>query len=152
MNKNPTLIEYTTFCESIQFFQYLRLNNVEFNPSLWNYAIHSRNAEMIHLLESNHIIPDDKEIYEECFVELIKCQHNEIADYIQNNLLKKFTKNYQIKIICYYNYHYFDQIDNQNYAFFNFYKYKHYEIINVYMKTNMENIEKDINIIFNSVF
>lgn len=82
----------------------------------------------------------------------IKCHHNEIADYIQNNLLKKFTKNCQIKIIRYYNYHYFDQIDNQNYAFFNFYKYKHYEIINVYMKTNMENIEKDINIIFNSVF
>ena len=48
---NKYLIEYAAFFGSIRIFQYLRFNNIELQPSLWFYAIHSNNTEMIHLLE-----------------------------------------------------------------------------------------------------
>lgn len=39
---NKTLIQYSAFYKSIQFFQYLKMNNVELSPSLWLYSIHSK--------------------------------------------------------------------------------------------------------------
>ena len=51
IENEPTLIEYSAFYGSIQIFQYLQLNNVELKPNLWFYAIHSQNAELIHILE-----------------------------------------------------------------------------------------------------
>lgn len=50
-----TLIEYAAFFGSIQIFNYLRMNQVEMKFSLWYYAMHSNNAELIHLLEEFHI-------------------------------------------------------------------------------------------------
>ena len=35
------------------------MNGVELTPSLLIYAIHGKNAEIIHLLEENHIEPED---------------------------------------------------------------------------------------------
>ena len=58
-NKNTTLIEYSAFYGSIQIFNFLRMNNVELSPSLWLYAIHGNNAELIHLLEENKVEPKD---------------------------------------------------------------------------------------------
>ena len=57
-------------------------------PSLWIYAIHSNCPDMIHILEENYVVPYDNS-YEECFLESIKCHHNEIANYIFDNLLFK---------------------------------------------------------------
>ena len=57
--KNVSLIEYASFYGSLQIFQYLRMNNAILTPSLWYYAIHGKNAEIIHLLEEDHIIPQD---------------------------------------------------------------------------------------------
>ena len=51
IENTPTLIEYAAFFGSIQIFQFLRMNNVELKPTIWSYVIHSRNAELIHLLE-----------------------------------------------------------------------------------------------------
>ena len=56
-NTNTSLIEYSAFFGSIQIFRYLLMNNAELTPSLWLYAIHSKNAELIHLLESNEVPP-----------------------------------------------------------------------------------------------
>ena len=50
MNENVTLIEYATFYGSIQIVQYLVNNKVELTESLWLYAIHSNNQEMIDFL------------------------------------------------------------------------------------------------------
>ena len=50
-----TLIEYAAFYGSFQIFQYLKLNNVDLKPSLWLYAIHGKNAEIIQLLENNQV-------------------------------------------------------------------------------------------------
>ena len=84
-DKTPTLIEYAAFFGSIQIIKFLIDNNVELTPSLWIYAIHSQNLELIHLLEENHIKPDDAS-FEECMKESVKCHHNDFNAYIQENL------------------------------------------------------------------
>ena len=55
-----SLIEYAVFFGSIQIFNYLRLEGVELKPSLWYFAIHGRNSEIIHFLEDNHVEIKDK--------------------------------------------------------------------------------------------
>lgn len=70
------------FCGSIQIFKYLLLNNVKLTPSLWIYAIHSNNPDIIHILEENHV---NLLNYEECMKEAIKCHHNNLSEYLQNN-------------------------------------------------------------------
>ena len=85
-SKSPSLIEYAAFYGSIQIFQYLKMNNAELESSLWIYAIHGKNAEIIHCLEELQIEPEDN-TYRCCLKEAIKCHHNEIAKYIQDNLL-----------------------------------------------------------------
>lgn len=56
-NKNTTLIQYAAFYGSIRIFNYLRMNYVELESSLWLYAIHSNIADMIHLLETIKLQP-----------------------------------------------------------------------------------------------
>ena len=90
VEKQATLIEYAAFFGSIQIFNYLRMNNVKLTPSLWIYAIHGRNSEIIHILEDNHVKPEDT-TFTECLVESIKCHHNEIAEYIENFLMQQQT-------------------------------------------------------------
>ena len=48
---NPSLIEYAAFFGSIQIYQYLYINKVEVDFSLWFYGIHSQNSELIHLVQ-----------------------------------------------------------------------------------------------------
>ena len=87
-NQPTTLIEYAAFFGSIQIFQYLKLNNVELSSSLWLYGIHSNDADIIHLLEECQVDPPNNS-YEKCFIEAIKCHHNDIANYIKNNYLSQ---------------------------------------------------------------
>lgn len=81
---------------SIQFIHYLRFSYIEFIPSLWLYSIHGANAEIILILEENHIDPPDEDnSYEACLEEAINNHHNNIANYIQDNLLnQKVELNY----------------------------------------------------------
>ena len=46
--------------------------DVELTPSMWLYAIHSQNAELIKYLEDNHISPP-KNDYLPILKESIKC-------------------------------------------------------------------------------
>ena len=71
-----TLVEYAAF-------KFLHLNGVELAPKLWIYEIHSKNAEMIHLLKSFQIPPPGNS-YVKCLIESIKCHHNVIANYIKD--------------------------------------------------------------------
>lgn len=54
-----------------------------------NFTIHSKYADLIHLLESNGISPSDNNNndYFQYFIESIKCNHNDFADYIKDNFL-----------------------------------------------------------------
>ena len=99
LKNKPTLIEYAAFFGSIQIFQFLRFNKVnlesihfDLTPSLWYYSIHGKNADIIHILEENHIEPKYNS-FQDCFEEAIKCHHNDIANYFLNNFLPNQKEN-----------------------------------------------------------
>ena len=117
INKQSQLIEYAVFFGSIQIFTFLKNEKVELTSSLWPNAIHGKNAEIIHLLEENHVkLPatllqniqkDDEQSYREVFMESIKCNHNEIANYFLINYLQiedKHSRDTIIQSLKYYNF------------------------------------------------
>ncbi|KAK8837976.1 hypothetical protein M9Y10_035920 [Tritrichomonas musculus] len=113
-NQNTTLIEYATFFGSIQIFHFLRMSGAKLTERLWLYAIHSNNAEMIHLLESYKLVFQEEKggniekYYEKYLIESIKCHHNNIANYIENTFLpRNKIKNFYANTLKYYNYQYF---------------------------------------------
>ena len=117
--KVPTLIEYATFCGSVQIFQYLKINNVKLTPSLWIYAIHSNNAEMINFLEESNVNPPD-DSYEKCLEESIKCHHNEIASYFLEQKLENIDIS-KIYGYCFKYYNYLFLPSNFDYNLVSFY-------------------------------
>ena len=147
-----TLIEYAAFFGSIQIFQYLRLNNVELKPSLWLYAIHSNNAELIHLLESIGIKPKD-ETYEECLQESIKCHHNDLCEYIKINLINHenddliFNKNIHSYSFHYHNYLYFPDDLNDKIFFFYSCQFNYIVLVKLLLENKDININETIRII-----
>lgn len=151
LNKNPTLIEYAVFFGSIQIFQYLRLNNVELKPSLWLYAIHGRNADLIHLLEESQVKPKDKS-YQECLEEAIKCHHNEIAQYIQDNFLNDqkikndFNKSVLGMSFNYLNYSFLPNEFDSNIIFYYFCRYGYVDFVNDLLKNMDLNVNEKIKI------
>ena len=111
LSKSPTLIEYAAFFGSIQIFQYLNKNGVELNSSLWNYAIHGKNPEIIMILENEQIEPIDSS-YLSCLNEAIKCHHNDIVEYIKLNFLKSDDIKFD-----YFNDHLYYAYQNHNYEY-----------------------------------
>ena len=76
-------------------------NGFTLSPSLWPYAIHGNNSEIISQLEDNKIIPFIS--YLDVLKESIKCHHNDIANFIiQNHPLDE--KDYATNIFKYYNF------------------------------------------------
>ena len=85
LKRESSLIEYASFYGSMQIIKYLFMNQIELKSTLWLYSIHSKNPELIHFLEENHV---KQPIYNErnqCYKESIKCHHNDIANYIKDN-------------------------------------------------------------------
>ena len=146
-----SLIEYSTFYGSIQIFNYLRMNGVELTPSLWTYTIHGKNAEIIHLLEENHIEPEDN-TYQECLEESIKCHHNDFAHYFQDNYIRNqddFLENengYLHKLfILALKYHNFALISNDFInpaSFFELCKYDYCSLVDILLKGNDVNVNE----------
>ena len=145
-NNNTTLIEYSAFFGAIKIFQYLRLNDIELEPSLWLYAIHSRNAELIHLLESYQVFPPDNN-YVKCMCEAIKCHHNEIADYIENNMITEndeIRKNEEVitTILKNHNYAYLALNFEDSNTFFYLWNYGYHTLVKLFLITRKEYYEK----------
>ena len=63
LNKNPTFFEYSAFYGSIRIFKYLLINKQKVTSSLWTYAVHGKNSEIIHLLEENNDLINAKNLY-----------------------------------------------------------------------------------------
>ena len=83
--------------------------------SMWIYAIRSCNAELIKYLEGNHVSPPENN-YEAILEESIKC-HNEISNYIIDNLMKEEGLQNDIEN-QYYNNLYRYSVESHNYCFF----------------------------------
>lgn len=142
MRNRATLIEYAAFFGSMQIFNYLRMNGVELLPSLWLYAINGNNPEVIHFLEDNHITPKD-DTYIKCLKESIKCHHNNITRYIEENFQNEinitknssFLKNQFSFGLHYYNYEFvqnspkFKYSQDLKYLLFYASKYDHLPIV-----------------------
>ncbi|KAK8835741.1 hypothetical protein M9Y10_040560 [Tritrichomonas musculus] len=140
LNKTTTLIEYAAFFGSTQIFNYLRKNKVDLEESLWIYAIHGRNPEIIDILinESNLKIN-----IEECLIESIKCHHNEILNYFQKNYSEKiyYVNNLISKIL---KYNYFDLLQEEyinRQSFHLLCKYDYYKMV----KILLDNADIDVN-------
>lgn len=133
--KSISLIQYATFYGSLQIFQYLRLNDVKLDQSLWPYAIHSNNAEIIHHLEDNHI-KFNKNLF--LLKESIKCHHNAISNYINDNFLngrpiesnEKFIK----CILHHCNFEFFPSNFNTSINFYSLFQYEYKTLVNFYLK------------------
>ena len=158
MKKQATLIEYTAFFGSIQIFKYLITNNVELNPSLWLYAIHGNNSEIIHILEDKNIkIQPDS--YFEVLEESIKCHHNEIANYIINNysdIKIDINDDFTIENLTAFGFKYlnFEFIDKEfnNFQFILYYAclYGYLTIVQHLIKT--EKVDLNIKVILQIIF
>ena len=145
LDNQPTLIEYAAFFGSIQIFQYLKYNNVELTDSLWKYAIHSNNAELIHIIEENLNKPS-KQIYESCFLESIKCHHNNIAKYFRDTFLLMKNEDQMNEstfdtILTHYNYEFFPHNFGKNIIFASLFEYGYLKLVDLYLKAK-ENLIK----------
>ena len=81
-SQEATLIQYAAFFGSIQIFKYLMKNGAKVSRSLLDYAVHSENSEIIHMLEEcqNDRRRSNEEISCEILKESIKCHHNQLFD------------------------------------------------------------------------
>ena len=135
--KEPSLIEYAAFYGSIQIFQYLRLNNVEMKPSLWIYAIHSQNADLIHLLEENRVNPPS-DTFESCFYEAVKCHHNDFANYFKEVKMNDEKSDYK-NSFKYCNYQQIPCQMGNNSIFYYLSSYNYPTLVELYLKSREEN-------------
>lgn len=148
INKNPTLIEYSAFCGSIQIFQYLQINSVELTSSLWIYAIHGSSNQIINILEENKIIPNNK-IYDQCLIESIKCYHNEIVEYLLANYISDenaFFENYSHQIFECYNFNFIKSNHINESSIYDLYVNKYTRILKLLLKNENVDINKLIRI------
>ena len=140
LKEKPTLIEYSAFFGSVQIFKYLYKNGVKLTPSLWIYAIHSLNPEIIHYFEDIQFKTTEG-LYKNCFKESIKCHHNEIGNYIFNNYLNaEIYSNFTLQSLKYYNFCFIECSSIQKNIFLYLVKYDYIYIVDVLLK------DKDIDI------
>ena len=131
----PTLIEYSAFFGSVQIFKYLLLNKANYSKSIWTYAVHSNNPELIHYMMDEKICYHDN-IFEDCIYESIKCHHNDIALYLIDNKINENDQIIKKNIIsCSYRYY--------NYVFLKTYNNKKSTLVNA-CKNNHSKIVKDL--------
>ena len=148
--RNQTLIEYSAFFGSIQILRFLFQNQVELTQSLWLYAIHGNNPEIIHFLEENQIFPKDKS-YQECLEESIKCHNNDFALYFRNNFInlqKSFSdfNHNEFKFgFHYYNFQFIPIELDQPFCFFYAIEYNDFKLVEYYK--NIEGLDINLSII-----
>ena len=137
-HKTVTLLEYATFFGSIQIFKYLLFNGCILRPSLWLFALHSNNAEIIHILEENKIkLESDKK----CLIEAIKCHHNNIVNYIKDNYTQK--KSLSLSFM-YYNYEILSEDEvNDDFLIYSC-RFNYVELVKILLKNKKIEIFNDI--------
>ena len=112
--ENINLIEYSVFYGSIQIFKYLCFNGVDLSSSsLWLFAIHGKNPELIHYLEGN-VVTNNNFSMNKCIFESIKCHHNDFAQYfIDNYNSNEVNEELISNIVEFYNFHFYPKEINE---------------------------------------
>ena len=145
--KYVSLLDYSAFFGSLQIFKYLIMNKEKITNSVLLFAIHGRNPEIIQLIE-DHLKNCPPKIYEDCMNEAIKCHHNEIAQYLENNFLE--DRKFLIKSVAFFNFEFITKELMENpINFFYACKYDNPFIVK-YIVNNFENL--NINAIFKTDF
>ncbi|KAK8842426.1 hypothetical protein M9Y10_026009 [Tritrichomonas musculus] len=143
-----TLIEYAAFYGSLQIFNYLRMNEVELTPSLWLCAIHSRNEEMIFILQDYLIEPEYND-YSKCYAEAIKCHHNDIANFIKETKMKE-SKDISIfslkQAIKNYNFNFIPKDSINESTFYELVKYDQAFLVQNLLEATSVNLYKTITV------
>ena len=135
--RDSTLIEYAAFFGSSQIFKYLYKNGVDLVSVLWVFAIHGDDTEIIRILEENNVKPPNNS-FKRIIKESIKCHHNHITNYIENNLTdEKFDDdddffNFHFH---YYNFGYFSKEINNNDCLNYACKYDYYTLVKYLLQT-----------------
>ena len=111
-----SLIEYASFYGSNDIIKYIEKKGVELTSSMWIYGIHSCNAELIRYLEDNHVSPPDND-YERILEESIKCHHNDISNYLIDNIMNEEYLQNNIENEYYHNLYRY-ATESYNYCFF----------------------------------
>ena len=151
-----SLIEYASFYGSNDIIKYMEKKGVELTSTMWIYAIHSCNAELIRYLEDNHISPPGND-YNEILEESIKCHHNEISNYIidnlikeedlQNNIEKKYHDNLYRYAVESYNYCFFPTNMKYKNMFFYLCKFDYFKLVKLYLAEGTIDINAKIKIL-----
>lgn len=112
--EKTTLIEYSAFFGSLKIFNYLKSKQVELMPSLWLYATHGQNIDLIKILKEEKIQFNKK--YGNCIFSndfcrmLSKNQDSGLNDFIKQ-ILMEYEDIYRFtKYIRYYNYAKMDEL------------------------------------------
>ena len=147
------LIEYASFYGSLDIIKYMQMKGVKLTSEMWKYSIHSRNAELIRYLEENHVSPPDNN-YEEILKESIKCHHNDISNYIIENLIKEedlqnnIEDNYYHNLYQYaakfHNYCFFPTNMKYENMFFYLCEFDYYTLVNLYLSEGTIDINAKI--------
>lgn len=105
--RDISLIEYAAFFGSVRIFKYLLEQlKIEHYSRLWDYVIHSRNIELIQILEDKKV-DINKDNIMEYLEEPIKCHHNEMVKYIIDKYLpdnNEKSKDISLLSLKYYNF------------------------------------------------
>lgn len=137
LKNNPSLIEYAFFYSSIKIINYLIENGVELTSSLWFYAIHSNNLDIIHLLES-HKVEEPKKSMKGVVWESIKCHHIKMTEYLlKKKYIKVNSKWYFFQCLKYYNFNFLDEKLINESSFFTFCKYDYFYLVDKFMNENV---------------
>lgn len=140
-----SLIEYAAFFGSVQIFKYLHNEGVKLEPSLWKYAVHGKNHEIIHFLKENHVEPYDNS-YKEVLKESIKCHHNELANFFLDNFLSKDDKEIQNFVleqgIKYHNFAFIQSKLINKLSFTSLCQYDYYILVDILLKKFKIDINK----------
>ena len=121
----------------------MKNDEVKLTPSIWLYAVHSKNSELIQELEDNHVLPPDKN-YESVLKESIKCHHMDVTEYIiynlineenlKNNIENKYYGNLYEYCFKYYNFCFLPEIVKTKKFLFYLCEYDHYTLVKFYLE------------------
>ena len=139
-NKKTNLIQYAAFFGATQIFKYLYQNGATIVSSLWLYAIHGDDSEIITML-LEHKTGKIQYSYDRYILECFKCHHNHIVSYFDKKLSnKKFDVNY-FNCIKYYNFAYMPTTKVNNMKLFcNACQYDYTKIVDFFLETKKVDI------------